>query len=73
MTSESASTAERVEARERLVEHERDRIVHERRCELHPLLVAVRERVQPRLSPFLRALAAPASDRRRRPQPPIQA
>ena len=45
--------AERIEPGERLVEHERHRIVHERRGELHPLLVAVRERVQPRLAALL--------------------
>ena len=44
--------AERIETGERLVEHQRHRIVHERRGELHPLLVAVRERVQPRLPPL---------------------
>ena len=37
---------DRVEAREGLVEDEQVRLVHERRCELCPLLVPVRERLQ---------------------------
>ena len=53
--------AERVEPGERLVEHERDRIVHERGGELHALLVAVRQRVQPGVA----ALARPSRSSQR--------
>jgi hypothetical protein len=37
---------ERVEAAERLVEHQRDRLVHQRGRDLHPLLVAQRQRLE---------------------------
>ena len=45
--------AERVEPGERLVEDEGDRVVDERRRELHALLVAVRQRVHPVLAALL--------------------
>ena len=36
----------RVQAGERLVEHEQLRVVHQRGGQLHPLLVAVRQRLE---------------------------
>ena len=39
---------DRIEAGERLVEHEELGLMHERRRELHPLLVALRQLLDPR-------------------------
>ena len=63
--------ADRVEARERLVEDEQLRIVDERRAELDALLVAVRQLLELVAGPVARARAAraSASSPRRRPGP----
>ena len=55
--------ADRVEAGERLVEHEQLRVVHERGGELHALLVAERERLDAVAGALARARAARSSGR----------
>ena len=65
--------AHRVEARERLVEHQQARALHERHGQLHPLLVPQRERLHPVARPVGQAQLVEPPGRRLAGRRPGQA